>query len=145
MATRLIPPGFRQPNFRPTLAERETARRNRKSAQLRRPGNDPAYLALIRQLPCCCTLAMPPNDPHHLLGGEAGRERAFGRRATDRWAVPVSRSIHDQVQPLGARGEVKFFKERGIENIYELAYALWNAPRDLEIMANIVRTHMGRS
>ena len=143
MASRLIPPGYGQPNFKPTLAERETARRNRKSAQQRRPGNDDAYLALIRQLPCCVTLALPPNDPHHLLGGPAGKERAFNRRATDRWAIPISRVMHGTVQPLGARGEVKWFRDHGIADIYELADALWHAPRDLEVMANIVRTHRG--
>lgn len=143
MATRLVPPGFGQPNFKPSVSERGAERRNYKSAQQRRHGNDPAYLALIRQLPCCITLALPPNDPHHLLGGPAGDTRAFGRRATDRWAIPICRVMHDIVQPLGARGEVKWFRDHGIADVYELADALWHAPRDLVVMANIVRTHRG--
>lgn len=141
MAQILRPPGFGLPNFKPTLLERDAERRNRKSAQERRPGNDPEYLALIRQLPCCVTLAMPPNDPHHLLGGPAAGERAFGRRSTDRWAVPICRVMHDLVQPLGGRGETKWFREHGVAEVHELANALYHATRDLDIMTNIVRTH----
>lgn len=143
MATRLIPPGYGQPNFRPTLAERETARRNRKSAQQRRPGNDDKHLAAIRKTICCGCGRAGPNDPHHLKSGAARSERSVGRRATDRWAVPLCRTCHDQAEKAGGRGEVSLFRAWGIADVQELASALWQAPNDDAIMSNIVRTHRG--
>lgn len=144
MAQFIKPPGYGEPQFRPTLSERLAAKRSKKSAAEKREGNDAKYLELIRQLPCCITGRPGPNDPHHLMGGPAHAERGVGRRATDRWAVPICRVMHETVQPLGARREEAWFREHGIENIYELANALYHAPRNLEIMTNIILAHRTR-
>lgn len=128
-------------NFRPPLRERS---KPHVSAQQRREGNCEKHKALIRQLPCCVTGRAGPNDPHHLLGGPAGKERAFGRRATDRWCVPLSRTAHDELHRIGARGEDAWFRAHGIADVYELAAALWSATGDLERMTRVVQAHMGR-
>jgi hypothetical protein len=141
MASQIKHPRAGQPNFRPPLRDRV---KPRVSAQERREGNCEKHLALIRQLPCCVTGRAGPNDPHHLLGGPAGKERAFGRRATDQWAVPICRYEHEIAQRLHGKGELGFFRERGVADPYELAAALWKAPRDVEIMTKIVQSHMGR-
>jgi len=141
MATRLIPPGYGQPNFRPTLAEREAAKRDRRSAQQRRPGNDEKHLDAIRKTICCGCGRAGPNDPHHLKSGAARAERSVGRRATDRWAVPLCRTCHDAVERAGGRGEVSLFRSWGVADVQELASALWSAPKDGSAMTAIVTAH----
>lgn len=122
--------------------EPKAARKKHVSAQKRREGNNNAHLALIRQLPCCVPGCMrpPPSDPHHLKGGPAKEERAFGRRSTDKWAVPMCRYHHDGL-PVNANDEPAAFAELGLTTIYELADALYHAPRELGIMTRIVKAH----
>lgn len=125
-------------NFKTPKAERK----KHVSAQRRREGNDDAYLALIRQLPCCVPgcQAFAPSDPHHLKGGPAKQERALGRKSTDKWAVPMCRRHHDSL-PVNAKDEPAAFEEFGLTTIYELADALYHAPREVGIMTRIVKAH----
>lgn len=129
----------------PVVSNFKTPKLERKphvSAQKRREGNSEAHLALIRQLPCCvpgCT-HQPPNDPHHLKGGPAKPERALGRRSTDKWAVPMCRPHHSWL-PDNAKDEPAAFEQLGLSTVYELADALYHAPRDAVIMARIVEAH----
>jgi len=144
MAQMIRPPGYGLPNFKPSIVERDKARRTRKSAQERREGNSDAHLAAIRKTVCCGCGAAPPNDPHHLKFGAAREERAFGRRSTDRWAIPLCRRCHDLAEEASTRGEGALFRAWGIDAI-ELAAALAAAPNDPEIMTRIVQGHVGRS
>lgn len=96
------------------------------------------HLSLIRQLPCCVTGMPGPNDPHHLKAGLA-HERGTGRRATDRHAVPLCRAKHDELESLGSRNEQAWFAEHGIDDPLGLAWSLWHAGYDLELMTRIVR------
>ena len=137
----LRPHGHVYGNFKPTRTERERVKKTHKSAQQRRDGNDAKYLSLIRQLPCVVCLKSPPSDPHHLKGGQAGAERAFGRRATDRWAIPICRKDHDFVQPLPGAKELQQFKDWGIDDIRELACCLYSGPRELDAMKRIILAH----
>ena len=109
------------------------------SAAERREGNSKAHLALIRKLPSCIS-GKRPCDPHHLRVKE---ERATGRKATDRWAVPLTRLEHDEVHKVGSRGEVAWFKRNGIENPYDLANSLWKQTGDLERMEKIIQANLG--
>lgn len=111
------------------------------SAQKRREGNSEAHLVLVRQLSCCVCGKPGPSDPHHLKTGEAAKERAVGRRATDQRTVPLCRVHHEEIERAGTRGEVAQFLSWGIENIHALAKALWKAPRDVHTMQKIVLAH----
>lgn len=128
-------------NQRPTLAERS---KPRVSAQQRREGNCEKHLALVRQLPSCVSGVAGPCDPHHLRGSAALIERGVGMRATDRWAVPLLRIEHDELHRISSRLEEAWFRERGVDDVIELANALWKGTGDLERMTKIVQAHMGR-
>ena len=125
-------------NLRPSVSERHRARQP--SAQLRRPGNDPAHLDLIRRMQCTLCTALSRIDPHHLKSAAAARERAFGRRSTDRWALPLCRFHHDEVERAGARGEQAYFAKSGIDPCV-LAVALFNSTGDLSRMGMILMAH----
>lgn len=107
----------------------------------RREGNSKRHLALIRQLPCCVTGKRGPSDPHHLREGLA-HERGIGRKATDRWAVPLCRQLHEEAHRVGSRQEWAWFKARGIEDPLELAAALWRNTGDLDRMLKVLEAHM---
>jgi hypothetical protein len=125
-------------NFRPPVRERV---KKKPSAAEKREGNSEKHLACIRLLPCCVSGKWAPNDPHHLKQ-HLSHERGVGRRSTDRWAVPLSRVKHDELERLGSRKETAWFQEHGIEDPLELAAALWAASPDIPRMTKIVLAHM---
>ena len=96
--------------------------RRRLKARDRRYGMSDAYVLLIKQLPSCIS-GQYPCDPHHLRVYE---ERGVGLKATDKWAIPLTRIEHDQVHTVGAREEVAWFTAKGV-NAYRLAELLWEA------------------
>jgi hypothetical protein len=132
-------PLVRKTPLRPS-AKPIRARRPGRSAD-RRPGMSPRHLALIRQLPCCVTGRPGPNDPHHLIGGPAAAERGVSLKATDRWAVPLSREPHERVQNIGSRNEAAWFREHGIADVAALARELWALSGDLTEMERAVWRH----
>lgn len=87
-----------------------------------RPGMSKAYLAAIRRLPSCVS-GRSPCDAHHLRLIE---ERGVGMKATDRWALPLTRAEHYGVHSVGSQLEVAWFSARNC-NCYFLAAALWDA------------------
>lgn len=113
------------------------------SSAERREGNCKKHLALIRKLPCCVTGKRGPSDPHHLKEGLA-HERGIGRKATDRWAVPLCRTKHEEVERIGSRNEQAWFQKHGIADSLELAAALWRNTGDLERMQRVLEAHMGK-
>lgn len=126
-------------NFRPTKAERS---RKHVSAQRRREGNDEKYAALLRQCPCVVTLKMPAGQIHHLKGGIARNERGVNMRATDKWGLPLSYEAHILgVERVASSREHQWFRDHGIEDPYELAAALYSAPRDVASMTRIILAH----
>lgn len=124
-------------NFRPSKRERM---KNRPSAAEKREGMSEAHLRLIRQLPCCVCGKPGPSDPHHLKAN-LSHERGVGRRATDKWAVPMCRMHHDEVEAAGSRKETSWFAYFGIDPL-ELASALWNGTGDRDRMFRILDAHM---
>ena len=120
------------PNFKGT-----EARRRRRV----REGNDPLYLDRMRRLPSCVS-GKPGAEPHHLRRKE---ERGMGQKATDRWALPLTREEHtfgaDCVHSVGARLEEEWFLGRGVR-CWELAEKLWAlhqaGAEDAELRAAII-------
>lgn len=123
-------------NFRPPVSER----RPPAPFALHRPGMDPLHLAILRRMPCAVCPAISRIDPHHLKSGPAARERAFGRRATDRWAVPICRFHHNEVERAGGRGEIAWFARWGLDP-HDLAKALWEARRNFDRTVEIIAAH----
>ena len=95
-------------------------------------------MALIRQLPSCLLGSDPPNDPHHL---RIKAERGMGMRATDRWAIPLSRYEHNLCHCIGSKHEEAWFRSKGV-NAIRLANELWEATGDLEAMTLIVAKYL---
>jgi hypothetical protein len=146
MAQFIKPPGYGEPQFRPTRLEREAAKRDRKAKRAsRREGNDEDHATLLRQLPCCVTGITPARQIHHLKAGPARQERGIGMKATHKWGVPLSFVPHILgVERVGSRQEHAWFRDNGIDDPYELAAALYRETGDLERMTRIVQAHMGR-
>lgn len=146
MAQFIKPPGYGEPQFKPTLSERYAAKRGKKTAAEKREGMSRRHVELIRKLPCCVTGREPAGTIHHLKSGPAASERGTSRKATDKWGVPLNWDDHlNGVERVGARRELEWFQARGIADPYELAAALWRATGDLERMRRIVLAHMGRT
>lgn len=117
-------------------------KRKEPNAASKRPGMSPEHLEAIRRMPSCLS-GRKPCDPHHLKCGPAGLERGVGLRATDRWAIPITRDEHNAIERLGSRQEFAWFLARGI-NCLELATALWNARGDDEAMLRVLQAHRGK-
>jgi len=133
------PQELRKPRVLGNFRERGPKKPHKNSERVKeRPGMSEAHLALIRQMPCCVTLRMPGGDPHHLKSGTG--ERGAGLRSTDKWAVPMARLAHDEVERVGTQNERAWFLERGVDP-HELAQALWNATGDLARMVKILLAH----
>jgi len=114
------------------------------SAQQRREGNSAKHLAAIRKCPCVVCLRLGKTDPHHLKSEEAGQERAFGRRSTDKWTIPLCRDHHDEIEAAGSRRELSVFKGWGISDPHSLATALWEAVSDAAVMTRIILAQRGK-
>jgi hypothetical protein len=117
---------IRLANFRPDF---KTDRPRRERARDRRAGMSSSHLARIRQLQCTVCYERRNLDAHHLKSGPARSERGIGLKATDRWAIPLCRIHHDEVERLGSRREPGYFDDYGIEP-HCLADALWRQSSD---------------
>ena len=108
-------------------------------APKKRAGMSEDHLALIRQMPCAASLVMPGGEAHHLKTGTG--ERGMGLRSTDKWAVPLSTLKHAELERLGSRNELAWFKEHGIKEVRALAEALWANTGDLPKMIAVLMAH----
>ena len=64
----------------------------------------------------------------------------MGLRASDRWAIPLTRREHSDCHLVPSKDEIDYFYQRGIDCI-ALANELWEATGDLKRMTEIVRKH----
>jgi len=133
-------------NFRPTVTEREKSKRLApKKRRAKRPGNCEAHKLAIQKLPCCipgCNVVGV--EPHHLKHGPAAAERSMGRKATDRYLVPLCHAHHMmgvEVDAPNAKREPGWFRDHGIDEPIELAAALWAASPDASAMTRIILAH----
>ncbi|ADJ22984.1 hypothetical protein Hden_1171 [Hyphomicrobium denitrificans ATCC 51888] len=135
-------------NFKPSQVQKEkTKRAAPKKRRESRTGNSDAHKAAICKLPCLipgCTVVGV--EPHHLKHGPAARERSVGRKATDRWLLPLCHNHHIngvEIDGRTARTEPKWFRDQGIAEPIEIAAALWSASPNASAMARIILTHKG--
>jgi hypothetical protein len=126
-------------NFKPSKSEQFAAKRAKKPASARRPGMSDDHLACIRKLPCCACLTVPAGEAHHLKAGT--NERGTGMRSTDKWAVPLCRTHHYEIERIGSRNERSKFVEWRIIDALNLASDLWNATGDVQKMTKILVSH----
>lgn len=124
-------------NFKPAKSARikEASRDTRED----RDGNCNAHLEAIRKCPCVVTLRIPAGEAHHLKQGTG--ERGVGMRSSDRWAVPLSRAPHGEIERIGSRNETAWLQARGIASPIDLAHALWKASPDVPAMTKIILAH----
>jgi hypothetical protein len=111
-----------------------------------REGMSASHLARIRMLPCCVTGEIDGVEAHHLKSGPAARERAFGRRSADWWAVPLHWRAHWRLEKLPSTYERGWFAQYAV-NPHTLAQNLWAASRDgdpdsVPDMLDVLRRHM---
>lgn len=112
--------------------------RNKNHGHYKRPGMSEPHLACVRQLPCCICAAPGPNDPHHLM---ATGERGMAMKSPDRWAVPMCRKHHDEVQTCGTKNELRWFAERGIADVLMFATHLWEVTGEVPQMFKVWIKH----
>lgn len=81
------------------------------------------YMEWIHELPCVVTGTQPVEAAHlskaALEYGHLGRGK--GRKASDRWALPLCKAEHDRQHSMA---ELDYWKSVGI-NPYVAALALW--------------------
>lgn len=107
-----------------------------------RDGNSKKHLAAIRKLVCCvpgCNVVGV--DPHHLKSGT--RSRGMGMRSPDKFAVPLCRSHHDEIERIGSRKEPSWFAKFGIDAI-QLAGDLYSVTPRSDQMMRVVLAHKDR-
>jgi hypothetical protein len=100
---------------------------------------DTDHRKMVSYLPCLiCGLRAGHgylNDPHHLQRGLDPKERGMGRKASDRWLVPLCREHHRWAEATG--DDEAQLTSAGIDG-RALAAALWAARGDDEAMRRIV-------
>lgn len=124
-------------NFKPTKTAIST--RGRKPAAEKREGMSKSHLADIRKLPCCGCLKVPAGEAHHLKQGTG--ERGTGMRSTDKRAVPLCRTHHEEIERVGSKNEHAQFAKWGIDDPLGLAKALWDSRGDVPRMTHILLAH----
>jgi hypothetical protein len=99
-----------------------------------------AHRKMVKRLPCLVggKHANPPdylNDPHHLQRGLDPKERGTGRKAADRWLVPICRKHHKEAEKDG--DDEAYFAAKRID-ARGIASALWTARGDEDAMRRII-------
>jgi len=63
-----------------------------------------------------------------------------GLRATDRWAVPLTREEHEECHRVGSKKEEEWFLARNVD-VYSLANCLWQQTGNLIRMMKVLEAH----
>lgn len=111
--------------------EKPKKRRGKKRNE--REGMSPHHLRNVRNLRCStkgCG-ALPPSDPHHCKRGTG--ERGMGLRSTDKWAIPLCRKHHHEVEMMGTQNEPEWMGN--------LSMALWANRDDFLMMEAVVAAY----
>jgi hypothetical protein len=106
----------------------------------KRPGMSSQHLINVRKLPCLLCGRRDGVEAHHLKAGPAARERGVFMKATDRWAVPLCREHHNEIERKGSRREREEFGRWG-HDPQAAAQGLWNKRGDPIAMDFVVRAH----
>ena len=127
-------------NWKPTATEKQKAKIAKPRVKREeREGNDDKHLSAIRQCVCTVCNRVGGNDCHHLKDGTG--ERGAGMRSSDRWAVPLCREHHMELEREGSRNERRWFEKHGIDAPLDLAAALWSASPSVPAMMKILIAH----
>jgi hypothetical protein len=102
-------------------------------ARDKRPGMDPQHLKNVAKLSSVLS-GRTPCDAHHL---RIKKERGIGLKATDQWAIPLTRDEHEACHKVGGRREQEWFEKRGVD-CYAVARALWANKGDVARMQKII-------
>ena len=92
-----------------------------------RKGMSLDHLAFLRRLECPVYPGERPIEAHHLL--RADRTRGMGRKAADRYAIPLSQRAHRELHDEG--DEEAWLAAMGIDG-RALAATLWRNTGDTE-------------
>ena len=112
----------------------------------RREGDDPQYLAALRQLPCAADRTYTGDvEAHHCTHLSS---RGLSQKVPDRFCIPLSQARHDELHRAGTRrhAEVLASPEWNVD-AEALANELWRiwchepADRRLEMMRRAVMEH----
>jgi len=98
-----------------------------------RKGMSHDHLAFLRRLECPVYPGERPIEAHHLL--RADGTRGMGRKAADRYAIPLSQRAHRELHDAG--DEEAWLAAKGIDG-RALAAALWRISGDLEAGIRVV-------
>ena len=129
-------------NFRQTETEEA---KPAKSWRDKRPGMDPGHLANVRKLPCIVCGQSEHIEAHHLKSGKGPKgERGISLKATDKWALPLCKPHHHELEQLGSRREVEWFEGHGVTP-HVFTEALWNAKHNFKQMQAIWAAHRQRA
>ena len=82
---------------------------------------DRAYLSWLRGQRCACgCLQGPPCEAAHLSASSAqyNKFNALGRRADDKWALPLRHSCHIQQHAFG--NELSWWLSKGVRDPFAL-------------------------
>ena len=93
---------------------------------------DPAWLALVRKMPCRIC-GYPRSDPAHLRTGSrqyGKRQCGMQEKPDDCWVLPLCRTHHDEQHHRG--DELAWWASKGIADPFALAKALY-ATRPAEL------------
>jgi hypothetical protein len=102
--------------------------------------NDPAYLALVRDLPCLYCGVEPCGEAAHLRMASAahGKSSGLGRKPADRWALPLCPSDHRIARHAQHnRSEAAFWDAIGID-APQVATLLYAQRGDLVAMRAVI-------
>lgn len=124
-------------NFKAPKGYGRVKRENSKNYK-NRPGMSDKHLDCVRSLSCCVCSKGPRSECHHLKAGT--NERGMGQRSSDRFAVPLCRDHHHDVEHVGTKNEQAWFEGYGIDAL-ALADALWHSTGAVDLMQRIVRAH----
>jgi hypothetical protein len=134
------PKEFPQRLAQPTMPGALLKRLYAVARQLQLIDSDPAYLRMVRQLPCLGCGLEPCGEAAHIRGqsGAYGKRSSMGKKPPDRWAVSLCGDCHRE-GPLALHrvGEELFFHRLGINPLL-VASQLRAAKGDLVRMRAIV-------
>ena len=111
-----------------------------------KPGKEATYLDWLHGLPCAVTGARPVEAAHlssaNAFYGHMGRGK--GQKADDRWALPLSPTMHRE-QHSGS--EMVFWKRHGIDAhlLALVLHALFEQGASADYAAIIVGQHRQRN
>lgn len=103
-----------------------------------RPGDDRDHVKNVKLLPSIISGKPAPNDPHHLKRIGADNKRGMSVTNEDRWALPLTRAEHDDVEHPPGGDDVAYLMDRWGIDAKAICEALWRNRGNLPAMHRII-------